>query len=199
MPNGRCRMHGGKTKGRPIEHGRTAKYTKIFGPNFAALVRDPELLNASAELALFDQYLTERAESIHGGVNSEWLHELRKAHHALHEALFVEREAGKVRVCVERLGEMIQEGGERQRAWEEVLAAARSRSEIAVKADAVLARREQTVSESDLLKEFVRVFNMVLEEAGPDVANRIRSRWEVEALGRLPARVGSGPAASPVH
>lgn len=52
MPNGRCRMHGGKA-GRPITHGR---YSKISRPRIAELLaeqeQDPDPLNILPEIRL---------------------------------------------------------------------------------------------------------------------------------------------------
>jgi hypothetical protein len=39
MPNGRCRMHGGKSTGRPIIHGRKTKEAKQDRPEIRELLK----------------------------------------------------------------------------------------------------------------------------------------------------------------
>jgi hypothetical protein len=39
MENGRCRMHGGKSTGRPITHGRNTKAAKQQRKEFRALMK----------------------------------------------------------------------------------------------------------------------------------------------------------------
>jgi len=38
MPNGRCRMHGGKSTGRPISHGLKTKQTKDNSKNIRMII-----------------------------------------------------------------------------------------------------------------------------------------------------------------
>jgi hypothetical protein len=39
MPNGRCRMHGGKSTGRPVKHGRYTKAAKAKRKAIAAMIK----------------------------------------------------------------------------------------------------------------------------------------------------------------
>lgn len=63
MQNGRCRMHGGKSTGRPVVHGRySVKHRAKLAEKYRAFLEDPEpgnLLNELAMMrALFQDYLS---------------------------------------------------------------------------------------------------------------------------------------------
>jgi hypothetical protein len=193
MPNGRCPLHGGKSTGPPVKHGRYSKYRRLFGPQFARLASDPRLLDASAEIALFDIFLLQRAEVAGDGLSAAWLGQIRKALQALGESLFgPEPNPVVVRGCWQSLQSLVAAGKERVDAWAELLEAARVRAEIAHRAESILARREQTMTDAQMVAILVRFLEIVERDVGPDAAGRIRSRFEVEVLGRLEEGVRPG-------
>lgn len=193
MTNGRCDMHGGKATGRPVTTGRGTSYTRIFGERFAALAADPDLLNASAELALHDLFLTERAEVLQEALSSAWIKSVSAAVLDLRDALFGGGNAAEVRQAFDLLKLRVDYGREKVDAWEDVLGAAKQRSEIAAKAEANLAKRETAMTETQVMGLFVRMLEIVADVVGTDHAGRVKSRFEVEVLGRL----GSGVSGSP--
>jgi len=53
MPNGRCRIHGGKSPGRPITHGRYSNSVpKDLSDRYEYFKTDPEILSLKPDLAL---------------------------------------------------------------------------------------------------------------------------------------------------
>src|SRR5689334_17538028 len=85
--NGRCNLHGGKSTGRPITTGRDARYVRVFGEGFSALLADPDVLDCREEVTLFDLFLTERVALLDAGLSGRYVAELRKALPALALAL----------------------------------------------------------------------------------------------------------------
>ena len=72
MPNGRCRMHGGKSlKGLAHPGYKTGRYSKYVPSRlldrYEQAASDPELLNLSEEIALVDSRISELLESVDAG------------------------------------------------------------------------------------------------------------------------------------
>lgn len=65
MANGRCRMHGGKSTGAPLIHGRYSKHLK--GDLLARYERsrnDPDLLSLREEVSVLDALISEIVDEI---------------------------------------------------------------------------------------------------------------------------------------
>jgi hypothetical protein len=186
--NGRCRLHGGAPgSGRPPEHGRRSQYARIFGQDYARLLRDPDILKSDGELALFDLFLLERADLLRHGFSAAWLDDVKTALAALNTALFEKRDAQAVRQAFQRLESQITAGGERVGAWEELLEAAGQRSNLASKAAAALAKQESSVSENKLVVMFGQMLDILTDVAGADTARKVADRFERDVLGRVAA------------
>jgi Spy/CpxP family protein refolding chaperone len=72
MPNGRCRLHGGKTpKGIASPHWKTGRYSKYLPTNlferYSSFISDPEVLSLNAEIAITDTRLSQLLEKITTG------------------------------------------------------------------------------------------------------------------------------------
>lgn len=173
-------MHNGKRQGRPVTHGRSSRYAAIFGESFEGLLRDPEIRNSATELALFDQFLTERAGVVSKGLSAEWLAKLTEVDAELQTALNVTRDGAKVKACAELLHQLIAEGGSINAAWMELLAAARPRAEIALKAEAVIAKRESAVTESNMIALFGKMLDVVKDVVGHEQARKVQARFAAE-------------------
>lgn len=176
----KCRTHGGKSTGRPPVHGRGSRYAAIFGESFESLLRDPELRNTAPELALFDQFLTERAEVVKRGLSAEWLQQLAEVDAELQTALTVTKDGAKVKACAELLHTLIAEGGSVNAAWLELLAAARPRAEIALKAEAVIVKRDSAVTESNMIVLFGKMLDVITDVLGHEQARKVQARFAAE-------------------
>lgn len=199
MANGRCHLHGGRS-GRPIKHGRYSRYHQIFGERYAELATDPEILQCQAELALIDTYLLERAEHLEGGLSAEWMKELHQSVDALRIALFVKPDAQLVRRSFEELEQRVATADARMRAWGEVLAAARVRADVAIKADAVAARREATMTEASAAALLRRVLEIVADVAGHEIGRQVVYRVDRELFGSVErGEAGKRPAADRIN
>lgn len=74
------------------------------------------------------------------------------------------------------------EGGDYKQAWMELMAAAKIRADIAAKADTVIARREQNVTDQQMMVLFTRWMDITANVAGADAARRIGEQFQREAL-----------------
>lgn len=192
MPNGRCRMHGGKTPPTPVKHGRTAKYARVFGSSYLAFLSDVDLLKSGPELALFDQRLTELAEGLEAGISAEWLKELRTATETLRQALFVQPDAAEARKWFKTVEGLVVAGGDKHAAWGELLQEAKVRSDLASKAQAAAAKSDIAMTERQMVVIFGRMLDIVDQEA-PEKRARIADRLEREVLNQPgPASVAAG-------
>lgn len=181
-------MHGAKA-GRPVTHGRRSRYAAIFGEAFEALVRDPEIRDCASELALFDHILTRRAGMLQHGLNAEWFEELAAANAALRSALFETRDIAAIKSSSDLLHRLISRGGSVFAAENELLAAARPRAEIALKAEAVIAKRDAAVTESNMIALFGKMLDVITDVVGADQARQVQARFAAECgFG-----VGEGP------
>lgn len=187
MPNGRCRMHGGTNPGAPIQHGRRSKYIQVFGENFAQLLRDPDLLKCDAEIALFDQFLGEQVGMLESGISSSWIDDLRKTVADLREALFITPDAAKARNSFRELEQGLEAAGRRFEVWQETLQAARSRAEVAVKADTVLAKRESAVTDATVAALLMRTLEIFIDVAGSELGAQAAARMDREVFGSVAA------------
>ncbi|MDO8729281.1 MAG: HGGxSTG domain-containing protein [bacterium] len=199
MKNGRCRQHGGASTGAKIKTGRGAAYLRIFGERFSQLASDPDLLKADAELALFDLLLTERVEALSAGLSGEWIKAIGATAETIRQSALVSPDAKKLREGIERLKELAEQGSQYEAARTEVLTVAKARAEIAIKADAVMARREATMTESQMMVLFVRWIDMTAKEAGVDVARRVGRRFEYEVFDRRDPNIPGVPEGAGVH
>lgn len=69
MPNGRCRMHGGKSTGRPIIHGRySLKHRQSLAKKQEEFLNDPNPGDLTAELALMRSLLQDYLDRYVEGV-----------------------------------------------------------------------------------------------------------------------------------
>lgn len=186
LANGRCRWHGGKSTGPPLKHGRHSHYARILGSRFAELLTDPELLRSHEELALFDTFMTEQAGRIGVGISAGWVKELAKVTEALRLSVFVTPDPASAKSNFDNLRALVSGAADHLGAWQDLLTAARARSEIATKAVTAAARQDQAITERDMVTLFVRMLDVIQKEIGADAARRIGSRFEIEVLGERP-------------
>ena len=174
-------MHGAKG-GRPVTTGRQSKYAQVFGPAFTALLTDPDILKANSELALLDLYIGQQVEVAKDGLGLEWLEQVRTVFADLSAAMFTHPDPAKVRSSHAALKDLLEAGGDRARAWQSILNTIPKRADIAVKADAVIARREATLSEQQVAVAFARALDIMAEIAGEEVARKVSMRWNRELV-----------------
>lgn len=83
MPNGRCRVHGGKSKAgigsKRFQDGRYSKYMpERLLERYGQALSDPAMLEQRNEIALIETRIAELVESIDSGSSFTFLKELQK-------------------------------------------------------------------------------------------------------------------------
>ncbi len=121
MPNGRCRMHGGKApKGvaHPSTiHGRYSKDLPVrLADRFQASQADPDLLNLKLEIALLDARLEELIGRLDvDGAGSQWGY-VAMIHAAMNQAVD-DDSIDELKALVDTLGTAIGRAMQDQQAW----------------------------------------------------------------------------------
>ena len=108
MPNGACRVHGGKA-GAPIRTGRYSRVMKKWLGDFERARSDQELLDAKQELALMDVAIERLLERVEEADTPSWRQEVGETYLALQAAIRGQRQA-QVAALMKRLGELIESG-----------------------------------------------------------------------------------------
>jgi hypothetical protein len=184
-------MHGGTNPGPPPITGRSSRYALIFGARYLEAKNAPDVLDSRAELALFDTFLSERAELLDGGFSAEWLTDCRVALNDLRRAMFEEQNAAKARQAFAGLETLIHSGGQRCQAWEEMLDKARTRADLAVKAQAAELRAGEKMTEAALVGMMMKFLDVLEDVAGTDTAKRVADKIDA-AVFRGAGGVGEG-------
>jgi hypothetical protein len=92
MPNGRCRMHGGKTpRGHALPQTKTGRYSKDLPTRLAAryeeTANDPELLSLRQEIRLIDTLIMDNMTRLDSGESAEAWEVMRKSVDGLTDAI----------------------------------------------------------------------------------------------------------------
>lgn len=124
MPNGRCRLHGGKSLGGlmsgTFKHGRYSKYlpTRMLD-RYRDAQDDTELLAMREEIALLDARLTDVLSRVDTGEAGELWSQARDAYSALTDAL-QKKDADGINYSMVTLGRLLGRGQADWAAWREI-------------------------------------------------------------------------------
>lgn len=136
MPNGRCRLHGGKsrcgTASPKFKHGFFSAYLpKGLASNYRRVLSDPELLNMREEVALLRAMIGERLEIMSsGGPTKQTWAELQR----LQERLEAARSSGdndESEALIQKIDATIQAGGSTSDHYSEIVDLIMTKSNIA--------------------------------------------------------------------
>lgn len=125
MPNGKCRMHGGKSVSGlahpSTKHGRYSKDlpTRMLA-NFEAAAADPELLNLGYDIALVEARMIELVKRADSGESGRLWRELRSVYYEMRKAQR-ERRMGDFAALFDQLGDLISAGHSDSMAWGEAM------------------------------------------------------------------------------
>jgi hypothetical protein len=139
MPNGRCKMHGGRAHpggpGHPaLKHGRYSKFLPArLRERYEEASRDPELLSTREDVALVEGRIKELAQKLYTGETGKLWVDLRKAWkaYAAHKrnaaAARNASDEDRARECegmaadtLDALGKMINAGATEAQTWDEL-------------------------------------------------------------------------------
>lgn len=170
MPNGRCRLHGGKSTGGPLlAGGRHSKYLpQRLAPRYAEALQDDCLLSVNAEIALIDTRLGELLQRLDTTETSlSW---------KLAAKLFRETksaDAAKASLATMQLGEVLEKGLADSQAWGEAMALIEQRRKCADTEAKRLAQLDQFITAKQANVLIAALIQLVTENV-PDVDARKR-------------------------
>lgn len=124
MPNGRCRLHGGKSlAGTASPQFKTGRYSKYMPQRllerYEQSVDDPELLNMRHELSLLDARLTDLLQRVDTNEARALWEEIRKSHDEAKRMLINEDYAGLL-IALDKLDRAAGSGLADYDAWNEI-------------------------------------------------------------------------------
>ncbi len=124
MPNGRCRMHGGKSPNgiahARFKHGRYSQFIPArMLENYQAAQNDVELLALRDEIALLDSRLLDVLKRVDTGESGQVWRELKATYQMLRAAQ-AKDDRDAARDHARKLGELIEHGSADWLAWSEV-------------------------------------------------------------------------------
>ncbi|MEM7133452.1 MAG: HGGxSTG domain-containing protein [Chloroflexota bacterium] len=134
MPNGRCRMHGGKSlAGKDSATFKTGRYSKYLPERLAARYEeaqnDDDLIMMRDEIALLDARLAELVEGI--GKNKPWIMwDMLRNHWVALDKARKEDDGEKILEYVDAIGAIIQSGGDDANSWDEIYTAVGHRKSL---------------------------------------------------------------------
>lgn len=122
MANGRCRLHGGLSTGRPLIHGKYSKYIpKSLATAYEQAISDERLLSLRDEIGLFDALIVSKLEQIGSHGSPAELFEAAKKHFDELTAAIANEDPAQVQFSLQQLGQVLQNGlGDEKRETEVV-------------------------------------------------------------------------------
>lgn len=125
MPNGRCRLHGGKSlAGVASKTWRHGRYSRALPSDLLARYRetaaDPDLLGLSDEVRLIDSKLQSLLAGTEEGAGRRIWRQLRTEDRRLREA-WTNKDVGGIVASIERINELVRAGDAEAARWDQVL------------------------------------------------------------------------------
>lgn len=124
MPNGRCRMHGGKSLGGiaspSLKHGKHSKYLPArLKDAYETAQADDDLLALRSEIALTDARLNDVLGRVETGEAGATYRKLQVTYADLMDALAAKNAADQA-VALRAIGDLIERGMADYAAWDEI-------------------------------------------------------------------------------
>lgn len=186
MANGRCRLHGGKSEGRPPVTGRRSKYLKNIrlAERLNEALGDPELLNQAENLATIEALIASRMEELGAESSAELWRSANAALDDLQEAIH----AGKtkaVREAIDTLSSILRNGLGHEKRIQDVRSLIQEQASVARVEITRLEKRDQFIA----AREMGVVLKVILDIIRDEV-KETKSRQRIAA--RLAAAFCSG-------
>lgn len=181
MPNGRCRMHSGKSpRGIASPHFKTGlrmRHESALPPRLLAIYQqgltDPDLLAVKSEISLTDARLADLLGRVDTGEAGETWNSLRATYAAAQKALrswnangpTVDGEKAKVTFfeAVETIGVLIAEGAQDYQAWDEVHRMVEQRRRLAETETKRLEKMGQMITSERAMQMIAALVGLVRE------------------------------------
>lgn len=186
MPNGRCRMHGGKSpSGLAHPNTKTGRYSKHLPTRMLAQYqqaeRDPELLNLRQDIALLDARLADLLRRVDSGESGKVWHDLRMAWTAVKRSASDDDRA----MAIAELGPLIEHGYLDTQAWGEIRDLLEQRRKLVESERKRLIEMQQMMTAGQAQLLIARIYDLVTQH--------VNDRTAIAAIGAgLQALAGAG-------
>jgi len=172
-----CHRHGGTTPGRPPVNGRHTGVFKRLREVYNASLNDPSLLDIRESLALLDVIVhrcVERAEKLDTPEFRD------QARNLFNEAKRLGREgkAEEAAEAIEHLGSLLRRGCSEDSAMMSLLKSVKAQADTTIDVWNVRLKKAQVINERDLSVILMRMHDVVIDTAPPDMAAKILDRME---------------------
>lgn len=176
----KCRMHGGKSEGRPLKHGRySQRLPAAVRAAYESNLTDPTLLEARQTLSLLDSIAQLQAERIEDGDGPTFRAEAMKLVGRYQVELG--KENGNPREALRALFDHIESGDARMRAEMDLFELVERYDKRASEATKIELSKQNALPASKL-EDLVQVLAAGVKELAPEVAEKIMDHW-ARALG----------------
>ena len=182
-----CEWHSRNSRKAAKKNLITGRYSKVLGNLrniYRDAINDPEILRLEPTLALQDVRISEMLSRI----DEHDVPQFRQKAHALwkdYSESLEDTDPKRTKKLLADLGKTLEQGMDRDKAWEEVLEKAERRSVRTEKALALMIAGAQVVHGRDLMRVMGRIIDIVIEEAKPEAAHTILGRVTTEVMGEL--------------
>lgn len=165
MPNGRCRLHGGKTpQGFVLPQTTTGRYSKHLPTRmlatYDAAQADPDLLALNAEIALIDARLSDVLGRVDTGESGHIWQELKATYKELQDANRT-GDTQAARVALTEIGSLITRGHLDYAAWSDVRTLIEQRRKLVESERKRLAEMQQLITSEQAMLLVARLYDSV--------------------------------------
>lgn len=174
MPNGRCRMHGGKTpQGFALPQTTTGRYSKHLPTRMLATFdearNDPDLLALHADIALIDARLSDVLARVDSGESGHIWQELKATYKALQDANR-SRDTQAAGQALNEIGSLITRGHLDYAAWADVRTLVEQRRKLVESERKRLVDMQQVITSEQAMLLIARLYDSVTQHVSDRTA-----------------------------
>lgn len=167
MPNGRCRLHGGKTpQGFALPQTTNGRYSKHLPTRmlatYDAAQADPDLLALNAEIALIDARLSDVLGRVDTGESGHIWQELKATYKELQDANRAS-DTQAARVALTEIGSLITRGHLDYAAWADVRTLIEQRRKLVESERKRLSEMQQMITSEQAMLLIARLYDSVTQ------------------------------------
>jgi hypothetical protein len=192
MPNGRCRMHGGKSLGGlaspTFKHGRYSKYMPTrLAERYMQGLKDTELLSLRHELALLDIHIGDQIRHIDTGESTSMFYRLKQAYVDFAKAT-ASNDTPSAQLALAQLGDIITQGIAEVEVWKDIYTAVEQRRKLAESERRRMVEMQQIITTEEAMSLMAAVVQVIREYVTDrttlvSISNRLK-----ELLSRNPVK-----------
>jgi len=189
-----CHMHGGRARGRKPINGRHTGVFNRLRRVYEEAMNDPTLLDIRESLALLDVIVhkaVERAEAL----DTPEFRQLALAAYKEVQRCIRKGEEEEARHAISELGAILKRGASEDSAMMAMLRSVQAQANTTLNVWDLRLKKAQVINERDLSIIFMRIHDVIVDNAPPEVAKGILAALENTILvpsGASPGATGDG-------